>query len=237
MLNRYESTKLIAKSEVQSYFPGNVSELFGLEKNVYFFGLMKTGGYKQENVPVAKFKSLYLSVLYNTLLKHPDVLTSCDMKNSKRHRISEEGFEFSKLKKEHSELYSMDPLIILRLSSHLIKEDENFIFTELLRYADHEKFRGRGIATQVFEAICEKCRTDNLKYMYVDDRTKTGWPSRSRLIGKNWLTDGMFNEICATYYDKPRDEVFQVPYSANLIRILNDAEHEKLYQQMRNESI
>jgi len=223
---------MIAPAEVQSYFPENFQERFGLGENISFFGINENGGYKQSGVPVAKYKSIYITLLYDSALPHPKILEGCDMKNSETPRISEEGLWFSELQRRYGELRQMRPLIIIRLSSHLIKEDKDFIFAEFLRYADHEALRGKGIAAQIFESLCEKCRNDGLKYLYVNDQSKNGWPSKSKLIWRNWLEKDMLDEIHSTYYDKPRDEVFHVPYSRNMVRVLDDSEHERLYQQM-----
>jgi hypothetical protein len=231
MAERYESKELIAAGEVGKYFPKNISELVGTGTNISFFGLMYKGGYKEGSVPVAKSRSLYLAVTYDTRLEHPHILDRCDMRDSPKKWIWKESHDFLDLKVKYEELDHQNPLLIIWLSSHLIKEDKDFVFTEFLRYADHEQLRGSGIATQVFESICEKSRADNLKYIYVDDRSN-GWPSQSRLMGVGWLPKEMFDEISSTYYDKPRDEVFNVPMSRNLVRVLDDAVHERLYQQL-----
>jgi len=236
MSESYESTGIIASSEVQEYFPKNLPEKFGLGENVSFFGLMDTGGYKQNGMPVAKYKSLYLTALYDTTLEHPEVLDHCDMKKSNRHWITREGRDFLELQNKHSELKYMSPLLVIILHSHLIKEDKDFIFANFLRYADHEELRGRGIATQVFESVCEKCRVDGLKYIYVADQSKTGWPSKSRLIGVNWLDPEMFDEICEAHWDEKRENVFHAPFTRNLVRVLDDKEHERLYWQMMSKT-
>lgn len=231
MAERFETVELIKADKVRSYFPQNLSDLFGTGSNISFFGITYNGGYKEGGVPVAKSRSLYLAATYDTRLEHPNILDKCDMRESPRKWIWKEGHDFIDLRAKHSELDYQNPLLILWLSSHLIKEDKDFVFIEFLRYADHEQLRGRGIATQVFESVCTKCKTDGQKYIYVDDRS-TGWPSQSRLIGVRWLPQEMFDEICDTYYDKPREEVFNVPMSRNLVRVLDDVLHERIYQQM-----
>lgn len=228
-MQRYENNILLPDKETRQYFPSNIAELYGLD-NAFFFGLKTDVRYEKLDTPIAKFRSLYLSALYDTRRPHPEILHNWDMHISENTNISREGEEFDRLKTEYPKLTYMKPILIIKLHSNIVKADEEFISTELFRYADHEKYHGRKIASQVFESICKKCQIDDIKYLYVNDQTTNGWPSTSRLIHVSHLPEEDTKRIHNTCYEKDIDEIFGLPSPSNLVRILNNEIHEELFR-------
>ncbi|MGV8162557.1 MAG: hypothetical protein ACP5N2_04470 [Candidatus Nanoarchaeia archaeon] len=206
---RLETKEIILSSIVAEYFPNDIKNMFGLpEDGLFFFGESNRGTDGK-----GKFSSNYL------LLLHKPAITKLNVSfnNSDRRWIQSEHDEFLTLKNSYPEqLYHSYPLLVLRLTSEYMRESKPIHYMNLLRYADHETFRRRGIATGVFNSVADKLKQDGVKYLYIDARFEL--PSTSKWLSRKEVPSKDLAYISTLFFDKPKKQV--LPWNDSYLRIL-----------------
>jgi hypothetical protein len=210
---RIENKEVILSDVVSSYFPKSIKEMFGLpEDGMFFFGESKSGT-DNDSYGDGKFAGKYL-----LLMHRPDITgINVSMKDSDRRWIQNEHDEFLTLKKTyHEQLSDSYPLIVLRLTSEYMRMDKPVHYMNLLRYADHEAFRKRGIATSVFDSVSVRLKEDGIRYLHMSARFRL--PSTSKWLSRGEVPVKDLKYISTLFFDKPKDKVLE--WSDSYLRIL-----------------
>lgn len=213
MSQRLENNILLKEDSVAKYFPDDIVDLFGLSKDqVSFFGIHNFGIGNFHNGR-RKFWNKYLAVLNDSSTTDLNLSFS----KSSSHWIEGEHSRFLDLQKNKypDSLFNKYPLLLLRLSSNNIGLDEDFKYVTLLRYADHDQYRNRGIATKVFDSVSKGCKSDGISYLHMDADFKI--PSKSFWLGQGEVSGVDLKKIhsfSGVYIDNI------LPFKRSYLRIL-----------------
>ena len=185
--------RIMDSQEVQRFFPTNIAELFGLPSSgLRFFGIASEKERVLDSVPmVNKGYGLYALVDRCVHQGYDDL----SFLNSKSRWIKGEHYPFDDLRKKHREqIDGTYPLLYLYISTWLQPSEHPSRFAELLRYADHERFRKRGIASAVVESVCERMKEEGTQYLFVNYGW-TSWPKESHVVPVSFIDTHMQEEI------------------------------------------
>lgn len=232
-----ENERLMDSAEVRHFFPDNLAGIFGIpEERIGYVGIGHTKPTTEYKRVEAVSESLYLaSVVSNLhLWNHKDTL---DLKQSKSRWIREEGvlYEEMAVGKYRDRMYSFSPLLVLRILNRTQAASNPFQFAELRRYADHERFRRRGIATAVLDSVCDEMASSlGTRFVYVN-YWWSSWPQKSNVIPASFSSEGLREQIrnCFPrgrpshdfFHDFERTGFFRITYSEE-----NAREHEAAMQ-------
>ena len=177
--------RIMEDTEVRRFFPDNLAELVGFpEEEIRYLGIHTKKPKVHNGVEVVS-ESLYLAPtvkVNNTFLWRNK--ESLDLRESKNRWIREEGILYEDMAKHRYSdgMYGSSPLLVLRVTNKTQPASDSFKFAELLRYADHQKFRGRGLATAVLDSICnEMASSFGTNVVYVNYGW-CSWPKKSEVI-------------------------------------------------------
>ncbi len=178
-----ETERLMDNVEVRKFFPDNLADIVGFpEEKVRYVGI-HTKKPKEHNGVEVVSESLYLaSVVSNLFLWNKD--DDLDLRQSKSKWIREEGVLYDEIaeRKYRDTMYGYSPLLVLRVLNRTQPTTEPFKFAELLRYADHERFRRRGLATAVLGSVCDEMASSfGTHFVYVNYGWSS-WPKKSEVI-------------------------------------------------------
>jgi hypothetical protein len=181
MVNKNE--RIMEDAEVRRFFPDNLADLVGFpEEEIRYLGI-HTKKPKEHNGVEVVSESLYLAPTVNNafLWESGD---SLDLRETRNRWIREEGVLYEDMAKRRycDGMYGSSPLLVLRVQNRTQPVSDSFKFAELLRYADHEKFRGRGLATAVLDSVCDEMASSfGTNFVYVNYGW-SAWPKKSEVI-------------------------------------------------------
>ena len=193
--------------EVQRFFPADISELFGLsEDDVHFFGIASEKENVEEGISLVN-KSYSLYFLVNEC-KRPE-LADLNFQKSRSKWIRLEHYTFEDVRRNnYTILGGMYPLLYVYITNWNQTPEHSFRFAELLRYADHEQYRKRGIASAVLESVCKRMKEEGTEYLYVNYYWSS-WPKSSHVVPAPFIDDTTRGEILSCFpkeYDRNSDD-------------------------------
>ena len=128
------------------------------------------------------------------LWNHNDQL---DLTRSRNRWIREEGVLYDEMAEcqYRDSMYGYSPLLVLRVLNWTQPSTEPFRFAELRRYADHERFRRRGLATAVFDSVCGGMTSSfGTRFVYVNYRWSSD-PKKSEVIPVAFSSEELQGQI------------------------------------------
>jgi len=198
--------------KVRSFFPIDLPKLFELdEREMDFFGIYHNEDKVHEGNSVVS-RSYYLAALVNNQVTTK--YSNLSFQGSRNKWISLEDNTFRELRADKrfgsNHLEVKYPLLALWISNWCQPIENPFRFAELLRYADHEQFRRRGIATAVLDQVCERMRLEGTEFVFVNYNW-VDWSKQSEVIPAG-IPKRIQNEIMgcfpAGYYHEEYDANF-----------------------------
>src|SRR3989344_2348325 len=169
---------LLEPSEAEGFFPKNLASMLGLpSKDVRFFGTYREEKNSTNNLRTARYLVSYIS---RSAL--PDECKNLSLIMTDDDRIRCEAIGYNKeVSLKYPVLEATVPLLIIRIRSYWFQHKDNpNKVVELHRYADHNRFRKRGLASAVLESVCQKMRTKGTEYLYVNFPWER-WPKSSKI--------------------------------------------------------
>ncbi len=213
MAENTQAEVLMNSWQVMKFFPADLADIVEFpEKDITYLGIHRTA-HKDHKGALVVSQSLYLvAAVNNMFLDNNDI--SLDMKESTKRWISNEGYAYDYLTqgKYHEVMYGYSPLLVLRIINRTLSPEEPFKFAELLRYADHERFRKRSVATKVLDLACEEMSTSfGTRFLYVFFGW-SAWPKASQVIPVGYFPEKLKKEVMGCfpndYYEKEFSDNF-----------------------------
>ena len=185
---------LLERERVQSFFPQDLAARLDLpQERMDYFGLSWECKEVYQRMKVVH-KSYTLMALLQSVWSspHPDL----SFKKSDRLWIRDEHdhYEASAQKQYKKQLYGNYPLLLLTITNWCQPIETPFRFAELIRYADHERFRKRGIAAVTLDTVCSSMKQEGTNYLYVNFGWG-GWPKQSKVIPVGYIDKKVQDEI------------------------------------------
>ena len=195
-----ENERIMEDAQVRRFFPDNLADLVGFpEEKIRYVGIHTKKPIEHNGVEVVS-ESLYLApTVNNTFLWRNK--ESLDLKESKNRWIRDEGVLYEDMAKRRycDGMYGSSPLLVLRVLNRTQPASDSFKFAELLRYADHKKLRGRGLATAVLDSICgEMASSFGTNVVYVNYGWSS-WPKKSDVIPVAFTSEEFQEEVMGCF--------------------------------------
>jgi hypothetical protein len=168
---------------VRSFFPSDLPRFFGLEeREMDFFGINFSENRVHGESRIVS-RNYYLTALINR--QTTDKYSNISFQPSENKWISLEDNIFREVRNDKrfssSHLEMKYPLLALWVVNSGQPVETPFRFAELIRYADHEQFRKKGIASAVLSQVCERMKTEGTEFVYVNYNW-IKWPKKSEVV-------------------------------------------------------
>ena len=223
--------KLIESEAVRKFFPEDLADIVGYkETEIKYTGIIIT-----KNIGCNSLhEQLYLAAMIsNSYLQQ--IEEQLDFAESGNFWICQEGLLYKKMANRFGEsMYGNSPLLVLRITNWTQPRSDHFRFAELLRYADHEQFRKKGLATAVLNSVSNQLRSSlGTDFVYVNFPWY-GWPKASKVVPVEYSSETLRRDIMKCFV-RGDFRHFEEPFfyqrdSSGFFRLtdptLNQSEHE-----------
>jgi len=218
---------------VKSYFPEGIENLLGVTgEQLSFFGIRYENMGRKPGGEWEKLQQFYLAVVGREL---PAELRSLSFLKSRVDYIYEEGELFrDQFSQYYPSLEGTVPLLILRICGWGQPANLPYRVEELVRYADHEELRKRGLATSVVESVSRKLSSEGVKYLWVNSDWHR-WPSGIKPLPVRLISEDIKEEIMRSIggeYIPGTDACYDKFNECGFFIITDKALHDKEYQTM-----
>ena len=207
-------------AEVAGFFPAKLSSLFQLSKaDIKFFGTFDV----EQNGPSGLRMNYYLAVNIQRPSLPVDLGRRLTLWCTDDDRIRGEAHTYDKeMMGKYPELQGSVPLIIIRIRSNWFQEDTHPLkVMELHRYADHQRFRGRGLATSILQSVCQQLRSKATEFLYVNFPVER-WPKSSQVVPTSFASPELRQSVDACFGPASGYKGFDNDFSRSGFIVLTD---------------
>ncbi len=172
--------RLMNRDTVRRFFPRNLAELVSFPQEEIKCVGIESERTKEHKGELVISKELYLAaVVSNLFLFKRNERLDFRVSRNKWIRGEAEFYDAIAERTYREQLYGYSPLLVLRIQNWTQPQTSPFQFAELLRYADHDQFRRRGIASAVFDTVCTEL-TERYQTQFV--YANFGWTSAPKSL-------------------------------------------------------
>jgi len=218
---------LLEPGEVKQFFPANFADLLGLpEHAINYFGTYQEETGEKGGISVTYY--LVPNIKRSSLRGELRILS---LKVSDEPLIRGSAISYyEETVRDNPSLQDTVPLLIVRLRGDLFQFESNpNRFIEIHRYADHLRFRRRGLATAVLESISNKMRSKGTEYVYVSFPPER-WPSSSKVIPALYASQELKSQIDSCFCPNSGHPGFGRGLYRGFIIITDKASHQVEYE-------
>ncbi len=228
--------QLMEEIEVQRFFPQNLAALLEFpETKMKYFGISTFKIREQDKEDQEKIVNhdFYLAAVLDNLFLYETHQKELNFRKSKNRWIFAEGIEYDALanRKYYDQLHGYSPLLVLRIHNWRQPVVNHFQFAELLRYADHEEFRKRGIAAAVLDSVSSALvNAYATRFVYVNYGW-CSWPKKSQVIPACFSSDSFRESVmdCFVPHERTSFRETFLQDRNGFFRMTNPALHEQEY--------
>lgn len=190
--------KIILESkEVMKFFPVDLETVLGLNR-----GTIDYFGFYDGDIKVNLVRARFYLVPFVKRPLLPQNLRDLSLICTDDDRIRGSAIEYEdRITKEFPALENTVPLLIINLRSNWFQEENNpHRMMELQRYADHSRFRKKGLAVSTLTTTLHEMQKRGMGCIYVNFPSDK-WPKSSKVIQTVYSSQELKDQING-YFDK-----------------------------------